>query len=67
MPTEMTEDERKWNEMKNAMLLAMHEVMLSGEFKEKYYRLYRQYLSEYRQSHGEDILNKYLKENLENE
>lgn len=63
----MTEDERKWEAKKNAMLLALHEIMLTSEFKEKYFKIMSKYESQFRALDGEIILQNLLNSLDENE
>ncbi len=51
---------RKWEEMRNAMILAMHSVMLSSEFKEQYWAEYNRQLSLSRQFDADKILQQFL-------
>lgn len=54
----MNKDVRKWEQMRDAMVLAMHEMMLSNpETKEKYFKLYQNNISQYRQLEGDIFLN----------
>jgi hypothetical protein len=57
-------DDRKWDDMRNAMILAMHELFLSNsEFKDQYNTLFKKHVALYRQFEGDNILNDFLKQN----
>ncbi len=60
MPLSDQEADRRWENMREAMILAMHKVMMEGEFKDQYYQEYNRLLSQFRQRDADTFLSQYF-------
>jgi hypothetical protein len=54
--TAMTFDEEQWSDMRDSMVLAMHHVMLGGQFRDEYWKEYNRLRSQSREQRGDNIL-----------